>query len=107
MTETENKDWAISKLIETADSRLLTKEILDMAMNSSRNLAQEPHASKIFTDEMFREIAYKYGHVTKKFKIDLDNTYALATQKAVAGTLTIVDIQKLSAMAYFGNCSHR
>lgn len=107
MTKIESKDWAISKLLETADQSLLTRGILDMAMDSARALSQETHASKVFPDEMFREIAHKYGHVTRQFEIDLYNAYALATQKAVAGTLTSMDIQKLSAMAYFGNCSNR
>ena len=36
---------------------------------------------------MFREIAYKYGHVTKQFEIDLYNAYALATQKPLRNLL--------------------
>ena len=106
MTETENKNWALSKLLETADSRLLTRRIVDMAMDSAKSSSEITRASNIFPDVMFREIAYKYGHVTKQFEIDLYNAYALATQKAVTESLTKVDIQKLAAMAYFGNCKY-
>ena len=75
MTETENKNWALSKLLETADSRLLTRRIVDMAMDSAKSSSEITRASNIFPDVMFREIAYKYGHVTKQFEIDLYNAF--------------------------------